>query len=500
MINPISKNIFSSINENINPNSSQKYQNYEINNYQNINTFFPGKTTKKKHPNIYLNTHENQFTNIKSLIPSFEINLSNNTLYNSPLYSYNNEQFFNEYNHNKKYGGHKYHSLEKYNNTNYTSDLSQMKHFNTIVESNTYISNSIDNNKTNKIVSPYFLENKVVSKRIVSKYDNTNYKNKLYANDNFSSRYNNKYNSNYAIDNNISSGNLIQNYVQDEPSSNFKLSEFTMLKKIGKGANGTIYIAKWNKNNKNYALKKGEIIFEEEIKKKIEEINLLKEFKNKTGLDGVIRIYGHLCTTNEFGTHYFYELMELADKNWEKEILSRGEKKLYYPEYELMDIFTHLIKTFSALQKIHFIHRDINPQNIMRVNGRLKVCDFGNSRVLQKKGIIVQRVRGSELFMSPIIFKGYHSDMKTIRHNCYKSDVFSLGMCFLLAASLDYEALESIREVYDMNIISKILNKYLGKRYTHKVINLLLNMLQVEESNRPDFNNLELLLGSNMIY
>ena len=73
-------------------------------------------------------------------------------------------------------------------------------------------------------------------------------------------------------------------------------------------------------------------------------------------------------------------------------------------------------------------------------------------------------------------------------------------MCFLLAASLDYEALESIREVYDMNIISKILNKYLGKRYTHKVINLLLNMLQVEESNRPDFNNLELLLGSNMIY
>ena len=186
--------------------------------------------------------------------------------------------------------------------------------------------------------------------------------------------------------------------------------------------------------------------------------------------------------------------MELAERDWEKEILSRGEKKIYYTEYELMSIFTHLIKTFSDLQSIHFTHRDINPQNIMMVNGKLKICDFGNSRVLRKKGLIIQRVRGSEIFMSPIIFKGYHAGLKTIKHNCFKSDVFSLGMCFLLAASLDYEPLNAIREIYDMNIINKILNKYLGKRYSQKVIHLLLNMLQIEESQRPDFTGLKLLL------
>ena len=96
--------------------------------------------------------------------------------------------------------------------------------------------------------------------------------------------------------------------------------------------------------------------------------------------------------------------------------------------------------------------------------------------------------------MSPILFKGYHSGSHTIRHNTFKSDVFSLGMCFLLAASLKYGPLNVIREVSDMNIIKKIVNKYLGKRYSKNLIGLLLIMLQVEERKRPDFKELELYL------
>ena len=176
--------------------------------------------------------------------------------------------------------------------------------------------------------------------------------------------------------------NLNINCGEEEPSSNFKLSDFIVLNELGKGADGTIYTVKWKKNNKKYALKKCEIIYDEIAKNKKEEINKLKEFVESTGSNGVIKIYGNLCSTNEFGTNYFYELMELAEKDWEKDILSREKKKLYYQEYELMDIFTHLIKTFSALQTINFTHRDINPQNIMMVNGSFKICDFGNSKLL----------------------------------------------------------------------------------------------------------------------
>ena len=187
--------------------------------------------------------------------------------------------------------------------------------------------------------------------------------------------------------------------------------------------------------------------------------------------------------------------MELAEKDWEQEIINRQKMKLYYQEYELMEIFRHLIKTFSSLQTVHYTHRDIKPQNIMIVNSQFKICDFGNGRFLKREGYVIQKIRGSELFMSPIVFKGYRSGMPTIKHNTFKSDVFSLGMCFFFAAGLTYNCLNMIRELYDMNAIKKIINENLSKRYSQNLIDLIFTMLQVEESKRPDFKELEILLS-----
>ena len=63
--------------------------------------------------------------------------------------------------------------------------------------------------------------------------------------------------------------------------------------------------------------------------------------------------------------------------------------------------------------------------------------------------------------MSPILFKGLHSKLAQVKHNTYKSDVFSLGMCFFYASSLTYNGVDSIREVLDMNKI-KVLWKNNG--------------------------------------
>ena len=190
----------------------------------------------------------------------------------------------------------------------------------------------------------------------------------------------------------------------------------------------------------------------------------------------------------------FYEVMELAEKDWEKEIIRRRDIQQYYQEYEIMEIFKDLIKTFSLLQNNKITHRDIKPQNIMIVNGKLKICDFGNARILKRDGIIIQKIRGSELFMSPIVFKGYRSGKQQIRHNTFKSDVYSLGVCFLYAASLSFDGPNIIREVYDMKIMKKVLNQQLQRKYSQNLINLILTMLQIEESKRPDFNQLEMMV------
>jgi tRNA A-37 threonylcarbamoyl transferase component Bud32 len=280
---------------------------------------------------------------------------------------------------------------------------------------------------------------------------------------------------------------------EEEPKTNFILSEFDILNQIGKGGEGIIYTVRWKKNNKKYALKKCRILESEDIKKRKEDNRIIKEFIETTGCDGAIKTFGNICKINNSGFYDFYEIMELAEKDWEQEIIRRKNNSLFYQEYELMEIFKNLIRTFSLLQNQNITHRDIKPQNILLVNGKFKICDFGNSRILRKSNIIIQKIRGSEMFMSPILFKSYRSGIQSVRHNTYKSDVFSLGMCFFLAASLSYVALSKIREVFKIELISKIVNHYLSKRYSKNLINLLLTMLQIDENKRPDFSQLEIL-------
>ena len=160
------------------------------------------------------------------------------------------------------------------------------------------------------------------------------------------------------------------------------------------------------------------------------------------------------------------EIMELAQWDWEQEINIRKKLKKYYSEKELFSITKQLIKTLSLLQKNHITHRDIKLQNILLVNNKYKICDFGESRTLNQK-------------------------LSHVTHNTYKSDIFSLGMCILFAATLDCNSLYEIREMNSMIKIRNFLIKYLGKKYSNDFIEILLCLLEVKEKKRPDFIQME---------
>ena len=221
-----------------------------------------------------------------------------------------------------------------------------------------------------------------------------------------------------------------------------------------------------------------------------EKVHLIMDFEKKIKCEGLIKIYGDICL-KKGGQYYYYQIMELADKDWEQEIIFRRKLNKYYSEYELLSIMSQLIKTLSLLQKNHITHRDIKIQNILILNNKYKICDFGEARKLNQKGTIVQPARGSELYMSPIQFFGLNKRQEYVQHNTYKSDVFSLGMCVLFAANLGDECLYDIREITDMKIIENILMSYLNRRYSYKFIQLLLTLLEIEEKNRPDFIQLK---------
>ena len=239
-------------------------------------------------------------------------------------------------------------------------------------------------------------------------------------------------------------------------------------------------------------MKKESIKTNEAVNKSREKIKLMNDFIKKTKSQGIIKIYGNLVKKEKNEQQfYYYILMELADKDWEKEIIDRKNNNIYYTEKELYIIMSQLITTLSLLQKNHITHRDIKPQNILIKNGIFKLSDFGEARTLKKTGIIISRVRGTELFMSPILFHGLKHRLSQVGHNTFKSDVFSLGMCFLFAASLTFNSLYNIREVKDNKIVEQILEKYLSQKYSEKLIKIIVDMLQIDENLRPDFVTLE---------
>ena len=266
--------------------------------------------------------------------------------------------------------------------------------------------------------------------------------------------------------------------------------EFIKLKKIGEGSFGKIFKAKWIKNNQNYAMKEMHFQTEDNFLFLQKKMKLIMDLEKKSKCDGIIKIYGY-SQLKKKKDYYFYEIMELAQWDWEQEINIRKKLKKYYSEKELFSITKQLIKTLSFLQKNHITHRDIKLQNILLVNNKYKICDFGESRTLNQKGIIVQPIRGSELYMSPILFSGLNQKLSHVTHNTYKSDIFSLGMCILFAATLDCNSLYEIREMNNMINIRKVLMKYLSKKYSDNFIEIILCLLEVKEKQRPDFIQME---------
>ena len=287
--------------------------------------------------------------------------------------------------------------------------------------------------------------------------------------------------------------NIKKNFI--EPSENFSIDEFTILNQIGEGTFGKIYDAIYSKNDTHYALKKIYVKTEEEIDKLKQEYNLVMNFfkKNKGKNFNIVKVYG-VQSDRVQSTNVLYALMELGSTDWEKEIAERGLHKQFYTEGELRTILHEIVRTMAELQKYNITHRDIKPQNILKVNGSYKICDFGEACIVDQSEKVFHTVRGTELYMSPILFNALKKGVNKIKHDCFKSDVFSLGLCVLFAGTLTFKSLYAIRELQDMGDIKNILTRYLIARYSFEFVDILMKMLEYDERKRMTFIELEEIL------
>ena len=95
--------------------------------------------------------------------------------------------------------------------------------------------------------------------------------------------------------------------------------------------------------------------------------------------------------------------------------------------------------------------------------------------------------------MSPLLYNRLKGLNDKATYNPFKSDVFSLGYCFLYAMSLDIDILKNIRELkYSKDIKEKLENDFFRKyQYSKRLINIICDMIEYEEDRRCDFIQLD---------
>ena len=205
-----------------------------------------------------------------------------------------------------------------------------------------------------------------------------------------------------------------------------------------------------------------------------------------------MKIYGISIKILDSTTYSLYVLMEMAKIDWDKDIKRRIQKRQRYSEDELINIIRDLTDALLFMKKeLNISHRDIKPQNILVFeNGAYKLADFGEAKEVKisKK---LNTLRGTELYMSPVLYEGLKQGKNDVSHDPFKSDVFSLGFCLLYAASLNFELLYEARDNDKSGMIQNIINKsFIKKFYSDNLIKLILNMLIFDENKRFTFQEL----------
>ena len=198
-------------------------------------------------------------------------------------------------------------------------------------------------------------------------------------------------------------------------------------------------------------------------------------------------------------TYSLYILMELALSDWNDEIKRRFKEKKYYTENEIIDIIKQIIKPLIYLENEGIAHRDIKPQNILIFeNNVYKITDFGEMKILSDS-VQESTLRGSQLYMSPVLYNGLKYNQRDVIHNAYKSDVYSLGFCLIYALTLNINILSSLRDIISMKVMSSMISKNIKKHYSSKMILLITKMLEIDERERFSFQDIEKYIKENYI-
>jgi len=216
------------------------------------------------------------------------------------------------------------------------------------------------------------------------------------------------------------------------------LGRYEVLKELGKGAMGIVYLGRDPKINRTVAIKT--MRFEEGIEEKE-----LAALKNRFFREA--QAAGNLSHPNIVKIYDAGEEQDIA--YMAMEFLKGDDLKKHTKKDNLLSltkVTEYIIKAADALDYAHkngVIHRDIKPANIMLLeDGSIRVADFGIARIQESSKTATGTVLGTPYYMSPEQIAGKKVDGR--------ADIFSLGVTLfeLLTGEKPWKGGEAIATLF----------------------------------------------------
>ena len=260
------------------------------------------------------------------------------------------------------------------------------------------------------------------------------------------------------------------NGLEPEP----KISDFELLKTLGKGGYGKVNLYRHKLTGAEYAIKLiDKTKFENKLQKQLfaREVDMMYKIHHPN----IVRLYTHF----EDESNCYIVLEYIKKGNLYSYTQSRPNKIL--GAIETAGFIVDLISTLYYLHnmKPQIIHRDIKPENLLiGENGHLKLTDFGGSNYLQE-GSFRFTTAGTQIYHSPEMIKkvGYDTSV----------DIWAIGI-LIYELMVGKPPFRGDREHSLEDNILHLRIKYPSMNPSAR--NLIQEILKLEPKNRPNLQKI----------
>ena len=275
----------------------------------------------------------------------------------------------------------------------------------------------------------------------------------------------------------VNSEHFIDKNENKEGKKLMSLSDFEVLKLIGKGSFAKVYLVRNKFNKKIYSMKKLNKPF---IKRNKQEKNIINERILLSKIDYPFLVKLYCCFQDK---EYLYFIMEFIQGG---ELFFHLHREIRFDDEKTCFYIAELILVLNFLHENNIIYRDLKPENILLdIDGNIKLTDFGLSRLCSSEDEKAFTICGTPYYIAPEILekKGYNNAV----------DWWSLG-CLM------YEMLKG-KPLFNFSDGKININEYkkeiiLPNNFSEESKDLIIKLLNIDPkkrlgSGKNGFNNLK---------